>query len=876
MSLRTPCKPLAIAVSMLCLSLAACSDKKTPEKNADIDQNLARAQTYQHQGQFRAAIIEAKNALQKAPNNPDALVLVAEIYNELGDSKQALAVLEKVDATSDNKLFVTHLDTLLARGKANSALELVAKQPASLTQEQKENVELDVAKADVLTGNFSKAAETFKRLGSSNTESVRQDASIGLAGIALQANHTDDAIKILDEALSKTPTFTDALVMKASIAYQNKDLDKAEELLSQALLTLPSTDLLTEKRANVLDSLVNVLTRQGRTAEAMIYTKKLAEARPGAENVKQQFEEGVELLKAGKLDEAEQKLLQVYNQNNAPDAAGRLLGIIRMQEGDMQGAEQYFSQHIDPETANPEALRLLAESQLRQNKTAETLKVIEENISKSPDNAELLGVYGLAAIAEGQGQKGVDALEKALKIDPSRTRLRGALAEYYLRTGQIEKSLEQLKEAIQKSPADLGLRGQLIRELSMLKRYDDIKQQAALLEKDFATNADGLAAAGSTYLQLQQTQAAKIALEKALKLDANNISALLGSSVLALQNNDWDGARKFADQVVELDPNNIRAFKLLAGISYKTQSLDAYVNRLTEMSAKLINAWGPEITLSDYYLAKGDTDQALKHCKEALARSGFKGYPRDAASNLYLQIARKELRADRLTEARSALMEGLQASPNNLEMLDMLAHIEIKGEKFTEVDKIVAQIREAHPKSPVPDLIDVDKLIKQGNKSEAITKLQTLWDKSPLDPVAARLSGLLDDIAQDKFFADWVSKLPKSAEGYLLQALKQQSKGDVASAETGYRKVLELAPNEPRALNNLAWILFEKKEIPEATKLAEKAATLAPNDAAVLDTYGWILFNGGDKEKAKSVLKTALDLAPSVAEIKQHYEAATR
>ena len=63
----------------------------------------------------------------------------------------------------------------------------------------------------------------------------------------------------------------------------------------------------------------------------------------------------MELLKAGKLDEAEQKLCR-----STPEQRARcrwtLVWHYPYAEGDMQGAEQYFW-HIDPETANPEALR---------------------------------------------------------------------------------------------------------------------------------------------------------------------------------------------------------------------------------------------------------------------------------------------------------------------------------------------------------------------------------------------------------------------------------------------------------------------------------------------------------------------------------------
>ncbi len=869
-------KPLVVAVSIACVSLAGCSKEDNDANESEARQLLSRAQSYQLQGQYRAAVIEAKNALQKDPGNPEANVLIAKIYSELGDTKQALAILEKMDPSTSSELFVAHIEALIERGKGQTALEQIAHAPSDLTTGQKEFLELYKAKALVLTGDIKSASTLYQKLRSSSAEPIQYAAATGHAAIAFQANNIAEANSILDGILAKSPKETDALVLKAAIAYKIKDLDTAEELLTQALIGLPNTDLLTVKRATVLDSLINVLTLRGRTAEAMVYTKMLAEARPGAENSKAQFDEAIELLKAGNYKDAEQKLLQVYNENNAPDAAGRLLGIIRMKEGDLEGAAQYFAQHVDPETANPEILRLLAENQLRLNKSGEALRIIEENINRSPDDADLMAVYGLAALAEGQEQKGIDAIRKVLARDPQRTKLHAALADHFVRKGDMQSAIAQLREGISKAPKDLELRTQLIRIMFMAGQTDAIKQEADKLQQELPDNAEALAVAGSSYLQLKQVDAAQAAFGKSLSIQPANVNALIGLALLEIQAGNWQQAQQYADKVVSVDANNMRAFKLLAAIGTKTGKVDAYVERLKELSASAINGWGADASLGEYYLATGDDDNALSHTKEALARSAFQGYPKILASRVYLELARKQVSAKNITETRHYLMEGLQTNPHDLELLDMLAHLEITAEKYTEVDKIIAQIRESHPRSIVPDLIEADKLKKQGNKAEALTKLQALWKKAPADPVAMRLMALLDESARAKFTTEWAGQSPRSAGAALFNAMQLQTRGDVEGAAAGYEKVLALDPNEPRALNNLAWIRFEKKQMKEALELSAKAATLSPNDAAVLDTHGWILFNNGDKEKAREVLKRAVELAPGEKEVKDHYDAALK
>jgi Tfp pilus assembly protein PilF len=70
-------------------------------------------------------------------------------------------------------------------------------------------------------------------------------------------------------------------------------------------------------------------------------------------------------------------------------------------------------------------------------------------------------------------------------------------------------------------------------------------------------------------------------------------------------------------------------------------------------------------------------------------------------------------------------------------------------------------------------------------------------------------------------------------------------------AETLYQKAMERMPEDPRAYNNLAWMLYEQgKLLNTAEALARKAVALAKPDSRddYLDTLGKILAAGGSKQ----------------------------
>jgi Tfp pilus assembly protein PilF len=90
-----------------------------------------------------------------------------------------------------------------------------------------------------------------------------------------------------------------------------------------------------------------------------------------------------------------------------------------------------------------------------------------------------------------------------------------------------------------------------------------------------------------------------------------------------------------------------------------------------------------------------------------------------------------------------------------------------------------------------------------------------------------------------------------------------------------YEKTIEIAPNSPIALNNLAWMYYERKD-PRALELAKRATQLAPNSAEILDTYGWILVELGQVKEGIIVLERAISIMPDNKDIKAHLEEARK
>jgi tetratricopeptide (TPR) repeat protein len=85
-----------------------------------------------------------------------------------------------------------------------------------------------------------------------------------------------------------------------------------------------------------------------------------------------------------------------------------------------------------------------------------------------------------------------------------------------------------------------------------------------------------------------------------------------------------------------------------------------------------------------------------------------------------------------------------------------------------------------------------------------------------------------------------------------------------------YEDALQVNPNQPLALNNLAWALGQGKD-PKAIGIAERAVALAPGSADVLDTLGMLHLQGGDARKGLEILQRVRELAPDRLDLRLHY-----
>ena len=125
----------------------------------------------------------------------------------------------------------------------------------------------------------------------------------------------------------------------------------------------------------------------------------------------------------------------------------------------------------------------------------------------------------------------------------------------------------------------------------------------------------------------------------------------------------------------------------------------------------------------------------------------------------------------------------------------------------------------------------------------------------------------------DERVLQWVKANPQDAatRQYLAGEYARRGRADLAIPQ--YEAVIERQPQNVVALNNLALIYLNQKNV-RGLELAQSAYNLRSESPGVIDTYGWGLVQFGNAPRGLELIQKAAKLAPTNAEIRLHLAAA--
>lgn len=862
---------------MLAIALGGCGEN-TAEQTEAV--HLDRAKAYQAQGQFKAATIEYRNAMKKTQNSVEAALPFTDMLQELGYVNNAMDVLEVVPEAQRNEAYYIELvETYLGLDKFSSAEKTFAAHVKSDTVQAR----LLAAQIQSGLGNLDAASKMFSQVLSSDAGNA--EAILGLSMIKLRSGQSavfDEVLTQLKKIGADSDQYVKAQLLVSGIQIERGELEAAEATLTQLLAQLPNTDQMVADKAVVLERLSYVLTRQGRSNEAYIYTKLLSEAFPGSSEAGDKIKQAYERFQDNDLDAAKALLIDVLEEFPTHAKAKQTLGIIAYIQGDLDTASKYLSESVDPEVADPIATQIYAAAALRLNNPKKVLEILEGTI-ETTTSAPTLALYGISAIADKQKVKGENALKKAISLDPKNVRYRIALANFYRDEGGAAsgQELTQLEQAYAIAPEN-----RILLEELLSYHYRNGGQPAAqtFVNSQLANHPDSAATqliAGYYQANHDNFEKAYVYFAEAAKrvVDGEDRLVVLSAKGKAeYRLKKFDQAEKTFNDLVRFYPQNELGYSgLYAAVMASTQSEETAVSRMQEMAKRNASTLPLEV-LVRAALSDRDTTKARSYLEQIreLKPNDKQTYARVDSSIGYLEL-NEALRSRDLNKARMLISERLLGNPEDMRLLSTLVEIEIEDKKYREAEKVIQQMEGINTASPLVPMLKGQLEMARQNLAGAREFYEQAWALQPNDMAADRLYRVLimqkDEAARAQHLERWLQALPDSPLALQSKAMYYQERGEQAEAMALYDRLLVLQPNNVIALNNQGWLYFESGK-PQALELLKRAVELAPQNPAILDSYGWVLAKSGKVQAGIDYLEQAVKLAPEMKEISEHLDQA--
>src|SRR5690554_5651973 len=181
---------LMLAGSLLLTTPILTGCNNSPE-SSEAQPHISRAQTYSEQGQFRSALLELRNAIQKEPNNVEHILRLADLYLHVGAFKEAAELLEPRLQKHPEAVALTLARAYVEQGKHLSATETLALQAPSSPEDE---LEASLIRAESLrrSGELAEALSLYKKLLASNPANA--EAIVGTLHAQINSGQNTQAL----------------------------------------------------------------------------------------------------------------------------------------------------------------------------------------------------------------------------------------------------------------------------------------------------------------------------------------------------------------------------------------------------------------------------------------------------------------------------------------------------------------------------------------------------------------------------------------------------------------------------------------------------------------------------------------------------------
>ena len=619
-----------------------------------------------------------------------------------------------------------------------------------------------------------------------------------------------------------------------------------------------------------------------------------------------------------------------------------LKAAIALKLGDRAGAVREAQSALDLDPSNADALTVLAIDRLSNGNVNGALSLLyADNGAKTQENnieIQLLKVELLGRTGDFNSAEVI--LKQLVDRHPQQRSYRKLLVNFFVEQHRTEDAEREMRKLISVNPSDSTAVLELVRFLRLTRGAAAARQELG----------DRISAGGDVFLlqialaELDFDEGNSTAGEQLLKTLIENgttpdrvRTARIALARSYLIRRMFDAAEKSVDEILHGDSHNVPALTIRAKIRLERSQPDAAVPDLMAALGYRPRSVDLMLLLATAYERSGLIELADKQFADATRASAFD--PRVGTE--YASFLDRRGSPGR---AEDVLVDVMKREPQNIQILSALAQLRLTRQNWigaqeiandfqrigdsTTADQIlgaaligqrkysdaIAVLKKAYEARPSPHSLDslIYAYLKAGSKNQAVTFLQALLAKDPVNADALVLSGSiqLDGGETQRAIASLSAAIkgqPSNPVGYqalanlyrhqkdydeaikiLRQGIQQrpdlpqlqialasalEQKGDFEAAISEYGSILDTHPGDLIASNNLASLLLDHRgEAPDTVQRARAIAAVLRNSQLpqFKDTLGWLKYYEGDYSGAVSLCEEAVAALPDQAALRYH------
>jgi len=852
------------------------------------DRLLQRAEENITQGALKAAELDLKAVLKREPSDRLARRLLGHVYIEQEDGASAekeLRLSLAGEADSDD-IMPLLASALLLQGDYQRVLELnlVTKSGSSAWM----NMMVSRGLA-LISVNPSRAGVELQQV--LEYDEQYPEALYGLALLAAVEGKQEEARVLLSQLLEIDAQHGKGWGLLGFIEYVNRDLQAAVRAYTEAIKY---------RHVSYVEQLKLALVR--------IDLGQLEQAQGDLQRLRQTLKEHPELSYVqGRIDylredyhKAAAAFEQVVRVDEGHYPALLNLGASHFMLGNYQMAERYLSKYRVSNPSNLPVRKLLAAIKMKDSNYDEAEAIARTIIAQGQGDVYVMALLGNALLSKNLHDPAVAAYREAVTMQPELTSSRINLGLGLIQSGDLEAGIAELETALELDPGNMDASTKLILTHLKSNSFDKALAAAVNFRDQHPAHTTPYTLMGMVFMAKNDLDSAFKAFENVVALEPGNTSGNSGLATISVGRNQLTQAERYYRTALETHPGDLKTLMNMAQLASSQSDDDAYITALETAVSYNPDAVQPRKLLARVYIDKANPEQALKLLSvidakfpkdpqlltllaEAQLQSGSVDaaqytlgrfidlYPQDVSAHYSLaSIARQRRDAKGY---RRYLDKTLVLDSTHINARKSLVDLLLEEEQFDEADTHIEKLFQLVGQRSDVMVLDGRRELGQGNSDRAISRFRQAFNQTKNNFNLLRLSSALWDTGKT---SEALSLLEKWRQKHLDDTIirfelanRYLSSKRFNQAIKEFRVVVERAPNNALALNNLAWLLRAASPA-EAADLASRGLKIFPQSAELNDTYAMVLLEQGKIDEARRVIDKAKYLNASNPTITYH------